>query len=83
MDGLQKTSREEDRLAKELEFYAAHKEEFFITHAGEYVVIHGTTILGFFQRWEQAFRSGVEAFGVQEEFLLKQVLVREPVYFIY
>jgi hypothetical protein len=74
--------REQDRLATEIKFYAAHKEEFLRAHSGEYVVIHGTTILGFFGSWEMAFRSGVEAFGLQEDFLVRQVLAREPIYFI-
>lgn len=83
MDPLQKTRREQDRLAIELKFYATHKQEFLKGHRGEYVVIQGTTLLGFFQSWEQAFRSGVHAFGVQQDFLVKQVLTREPIYFVY
>jgi hypothetical protein len=82
IDTPQKTRREEDRLAIELQFYAAHKQEFLKRHSGEYVVIHGTTVLGFFQSWEQAFRSGVDAFGVKEDFPVKQVLARDPIYFV-
>jgi hypothetical protein len=74
--------REQDRLAVELEFYAAHKEEFLRAHTGEYVVIHGTTILGFFRSWEHAFRAGVGAVGIETDFLVRQVLAREPIYFI-
>jgi hypothetical protein len=82
IDTPQKTRREKDRLATELEFYTAHKQEFLKSHSGEYVVIHGTTVLGFFKRWEQAFRSGVQAFGVQKDFLVKQILIHDPIYFI-
>jgi hypothetical protein len=82
IDAPQKTHREEDRLAIELQFYAAHKQEFLKRHSGEYVVIHGTTILGFFQSWEQAFRSGADAFGMREDFVVKQVLARDPIYFV-
>ena len=78
-----KTRREEDRLATELECYAAHKEEFLENHSGEYVVVKGTCVLGFFQSWEVAFRTGVQAFGVREDFLVKRVLAREPVYFVF
>jgi hypothetical protein len=74
--------REQDRLATEIKFYAAHKEEFLRAHSGEYVVIHGTTILGFFRSWEHAFRAGVGAFGIETDFLVRQVLAREPIYFI-
>ena len=52
-------------------------------HPGEYVVVQDTKLLGFFCSWEQAFRSAVEAFGVHKDFLVKQVLLREPVYFVY
>jgi hypothetical protein len=83
IDTPQITHREEDRLAIELRFYAAHKQEFLKRHSGEYVVIHGKTILGFFRSWEQAFRSGADAFGMREDFLVKPVLAREPVYFVY
>ena len=82
MDTPQNTRREQDRLATELKFYAAHKQEFLKAHCGEYVVIKGTCVLGFFQSWEVAFRSGVQAFGVEKDFLVKQVLVREPTYFV-
>jgi len=60
--------REQDRLATEIKFYATHKEEFRRAHSSEYVVIHGATILGFFQLWEQALRSGVYAFGIETDF---------------
>ena len=82
MDAPLNTPREKDRLATELTFYAAHKQEFVKTHSGEYVVIQGTTVLGFFQWWEQAFRSGVQAFGMQQDFLVKQVLARDPIFFV-
>jgi hypothetical protein len=78
-----RSRHEEDRLCRELEFYAAHKGEWLRQHEGEYVVVQRTTILGFFQSWEQALRSGVLAFGVREDFLVKQVLALEPVYFVF
>jgi hypothetical protein len=52
-------------------------------HRGEFVVIHDSNVLGFYTCWEKAFRAGVGAFGVQQDFLVKQVLVNEPVYFVY
>jgi hypothetical protein len=74
---------EENRLAQELEYYSARKQEWLRTHRGEYVVVQDTKLLGFFSSWEEAFRSGVQAFGVGKDFLVKQVLAREPVYFVY
>ena len=33
--------------------------------------------------FEDAFRAGVGAFGITRDFLVKQVLEHEPVYFVY
>ena len=74
---------EQSRLATELEVYAAHKNEWLQEHSGEYVVVKGSTVLGFYAAWEQALRAGVEAFGVREDFLVRQVLAREPVFFVF
>jgi len=75
--------REEARLSIELKLFAAHKKEWLTDHSGDYVVVQGTTVLGFFKSWEKALRSGIEAFGVRDDFLVKQVLPQEPVYFVY
>ncbi len=77
------TSANDLRLSTELEFYAAHRQEWLRAHRGEYIAVQGTTLLGFFPSWEGAFQSGVQAFGVCKDFLVKQVLPREPVYFVY
>lgn len=83
MDISSNFDRQDDRLSVELEFYAVHKQEWLRTHRGKHVVVQGTKLLGFFGSWEEAFRSGVQAFGVQRDFLVKQVLAQEPVYAIY
>ncbi|HZQ20860.1 MAG TPA: hypothetical protein VFA90_19380 [Terriglobales bacterium] len=75
--------REKNRLSVKLKYYAAHKREWLKGHRGEYVVVQDTRLLGFFGSWEEAFRSGVQAFGAGKDFLVKQVLAREPVYFVY
>jgi hypothetical protein len=38
----------------------------------------GEEVLGFYASFESAFKAGVKAFGVQRDFLVKQVLAREP-----
>jgi hypothetical protein len=75
--------REQDRLAVELEFYAAHKQQWLKVHRGEFVVIHDSNVLGFYTCWGKAFGAGVGAFGVQQDLLVKQVLVHELVCFVY
>ncbi|MGH9517485.1 MAG: hypothetical protein ACRD3P_17595 [Terriglobales bacterium] len=75
--------REDNRFFLELQYYAAHKEEWLRTPCGEYVVVQDTELLGFFGSWHEAFRSGVQAFGVGRDILVKQVLAQDPVYFIF
>jgi hypothetical protein len=70
------------RLAAELEFYAAHKREWLEEHSEKYVVIQDRNVLGFYPSFEDAFRAGVGAFGVTRDFLVKEVLEQEPVYFV-
>lgn len=76
-------ANEEKHLAVELSFYAEHKAEWLNNHSGKYVVAQDTSVLGFYDSFEIAFKAGVSAFGVQRDFLVKQVLAQEPVYFIY
>jgi hypothetical protein len=74
---------EKSRLATEVAFYAEHKAEWLEGHSGQYVVAQDRNVLGFYDSWENAFKAGVVAFGVRRDFLVKQVLAREPVYFVY
>jgi hypothetical protein len=74
---------EKSRLATELSLYATHKAEWLEKHSGQYVVAQDRNLLGFYDSWESAFKAGVVAFGVQKDFLVRQVLAHEPVYFIY
>ena len=73
----------ENRLAIELAFYAEHKAEWLNDHSGKYVVAQNRNILGFYDSFETAFTAGVMGYGVERDFLVKQVLPREPTYFVY
>ena len=73
----------ESSLATELELYATNKDEWLKENAGKYVVAQDTNVLGFYDSFESAFKAGVVAFGVQQDFLVKQVLAHEPVYYVY
>lgn len=70
-------------LASELELYATHKDRWLEGNAGKYVVAQDASVLGFYDSFEAAFRAGILAFGVKRNFLVKQVLAEEPVYFIF
>ena len=76
-------AEEQTRLAVELDFYAAHKTEWLEEHSEKYVVVQDRNVLGFYRSFEDAFRAGVGAFGVTRDFLVKQVLEQEPVYFVF
>jgi len=77
------TAGEQTRLAAELDFYAAHKAEWLEEHSGKYVVVQDRNVLGFYPSFEDAFRAGVGALGITRDFLVKQVLEHEPVYFVF
>jgi len=78
MDATQKT-----RLAKELEYYALHKDEWLKAHRQQYVVVKGATVLDFFPTFEAAYRAGAGTWGLNTDFLVKQIVEREPVFFVF
>jgi hypothetical protein len=73
----------ETRLSAELGLYAAHKTEWLSQHAGQYVVAKGDIILGFFRNFQDAYVSGVREWGTKTDFLVKQVVEHEPVFFVF
>ncbi len=70
------------RLAAELEYFSQHKTEWLAHKSGQYVVIKDSTPLGFYQTFERAYRAGAGAYGIETDFLVKQVLEYEPVFFV-
>jgi hypothetical protein len=69
-------------FSAELKVFEQHREEWSRSHPGEYVAIQGDAIEGFFGSYAEAFRAGLQKFGIGREFLVKQVWMTEPVYFI-
>ena len=70
-------------FAKELTVFEAHRQEWSHSHPGAYVAIQdGIVVEGFFASYEDAFKAGLQKFGVRREFLVKQVWLTEPVYFV-
>ena len=68
---------------RELMVFERHRKEWFRSHPGEYVVIQDDVIAeGFFKNYADAFKAGLQRFGVRREFLVKQVWITEPVYFV-
>lgn len=72
-----------DQLATENELFDRHREEWLKSHPGAFVAIQGDSIAdGFFSSYAEAFRAGLQKFGVRQAFLVKQVWITEPVYFV-
>ncbi len=67
----------------ELEVFQKHREEWLRSHPGEFVAIQEDVIAeGFFETYGEAFKAGLQRFGVRKGFLVKQVWMTEPVYCI-
>jgi hypothetical protein len=71
-----------DRLAVELEYFSQQKAVWLTHKTGQYVVIKDSTPLGFYQTFEAAYRAGAETYGIETDFLVKQILKYEPVFFV-
>jgi hypothetical protein len=76
-------SGEQARLAVELEYYAAHKRDWLRKYSGNYVVVKESSVLGFYQNFELAYRAGATMYGISTDFLVKQVLEHDPVFFVF
>lgn len=73
----------EDPLSRELQLYDARKREWLREHLNEFVVIAGERVEGFHADYASAFRAAIQAFGLKQQFLIKQVCATEPVYVVY
>ncbi len=63
--------------------FEQHREEWSRSHPGEYVAIQDDDIAeGFFSTYAEALKAGLQKFGVRRAFLVKQVWMTEPVYFV-
>jgi hypothetical protein len=74
---------QQSRLAAELEYYAQHKAEWLAHKTGHYVVIKNSGLLGFYPNFEAAYRAGAATYGLDMDFLVKQILEDEPVFFVF
>jgi hypothetical protein len=70
-------------LSNELRVYQEHRDEWLRANAGKFVVIQDSTVAeGFFDTYSEALKAGLQRFGVNRNFLVKQVWTTEPVYFV-
>lgn len=76
-------AQERAGLETELELFEQNRKEWARTHLGEFVVIRGIEVDNFYPDYESALRNALERFGVESQFLVKQVWAEEPVFYIY
>ncbi len=77
------TPPDSETLSSELKLFEKHRQEWSRTHPGRYVVIQGDVVVeGFYDSYAEALRSGLRRFGVARSFLVKQIWITEPVYFV-
>jgi hypothetical protein len=70
-------------FSAELTVFEQHRPEWSRSHPGEYVAIQDDIVAeGFFGTYAEAFKAGLRRFGVRRGFLVKQVWITEPVYFV-
>ena len=66
-------------LDVEIEYFDQNRREWFKHHAGKIALVHGTTIYGFYDNYENAFKAGLDEIGINVSFLLKEVLLEDRV----
>ena len=66
-------------LEKELETFAAMKDQLVANHLGKYALIHGSDFLGAFDTPENAYQEGVTKFG-RDPFLVKLIGEQEETF---
>jgi hypothetical protein len=68
-------------FSTELNVFEQNRTEWFRSHPGSFVAIQDNVIAdGFFATYADAFKAGLQSFGVRRGFLVKQVWITEPVY---
>jgi hypothetical protein len=70
-------------LKRELAFYERHKAEWLPQYENQFVVVAGDKVAGFYKDYESAWDAGASEFGPEANFLIKQVCLHDPVYFLY
>jgi hypothetical protein len=70
-------------FSEELRVFQEHRDEWLCSSVGKFVVIQDSVVAeGFFDTYSEALKAGLQKFGVNRSFLVKQVWTAEPVYFV-
>lgn len=70
-------------MSIDYKFFEAHRSEWAGMHPDEFALVCNRALAGFYKTYEDAYKAGIQAFGVKRQFLVKQVCAVEPVFFIY
>lgn len=76
-------ANEKNPLERELAFYEQHKAEWLPHYENHFVVVGDNKVAGFYKDYESAWDAGTKEFGPEAPFLIKQVCLHDPVYFLY
>jgi len=66
-------------LESEMAYFNEHRKELLAKAEGKFVLIKGDKEYGFYDDDEQAYKAGVELFGLQP-FLIKEVAVKDQIH---
>jgi len=70
-------------FSNELLVFQQNRDEWLRSSLGKFVVIQDSVVAeGFFDTYSEALKAGIQKFGVGRGFLVKQVWMTEPVYFV-
>lgn len=67
----------------ELRVYEQNKPKWLTVHASKFVVISREQVAGFFSSYSQAYDAATLKFGLDQQFLIKQVLPQDRIFVIY
>lgn len=71
------------QFSAELEVFEQHRSEWALSHPGAFVVIQDAVVAdGFFHTYAEALKAGLQKFGANRSFLVKQIWITEPVYLV-
>lgn len=66
------------QIKREQEAFDRQLDQMIDEHEGEFVLFHDGAPVAFFPIYEEAYRAGLERFGMDETFLVSEVKRRGP-----
>ncbi|HEY6251414.1 MAG TPA: hypothetical protein VI685_15760 [Candidatus Angelobacter sp.] len=71
------------RLSAEIEFYESQKTEWLKSHRDQFAVVKGNDVLGFFTDFHRAYLAGATEYGIDTDFLVRRVVLHEPMFVVF